>query len=62
VLEAIEAYDRLGKTAPAALNQIYVLTASLPEATGGESRTSSRISGMRPRWRIPKLVRPAKAY
>lgn len=35
VLEGIEAYERLGKTAPAALNQIYVLTAQLPEATRG---------------------------
>jgi hypothetical protein len=34
-LEAIEAYDRLGEVAPAALNQVYVLTARLPEATRG---------------------------
>jgi hypothetical protein len=34
-LEAIEAYDRLGTVAPAALNQVYVLTAQLPEATRG---------------------------
>jgi hypothetical protein len=34
-LEAIEAYTRLGTVAPAALNQVYVLTAQLPDATRG---------------------------
>jgi hypothetical protein len=54
VIEAIEAYDRLGKTAPAALNQIYVLTASLPEATRGVANVIKDL-GYEAEVAIPKL-------
>lgn len=54
VLEAIEAYDRLGKTAPAALNQIYVLTASLPEATRGITNVIKDL-GYEAEVALPKL-------
>jgi hypothetical protein len=54
VLEAIEAYERLGKTAPAALNQIYVLTVSLPEATGGVTNVIKDL-GHEAEVTLPKL-------
>jgi hypothetical protein len=54
VLEAIEAYDRLGKTAPAALNEIYVRTASLPEATRGITNVIKDL-GYEAEIALPKL-------
>jgi hypothetical protein len=54
VLEAIEAYDRLGKTAPAALNEIYVRTAALPEATRGITNVIKDL-GYEAEIALPKL-------
>jgi hypothetical protein len=53
-LEAIEAYDRLGKVAPAALNQVYVLTAQLPAATRGVTDVIKDL-GYEAQIAIPKL-------